>query len=183
MGASNCWKIQGLSTAVKVSPWGHSPNMSAAPEGPHLQKTPAGVWANGPRYTGLSRSCIDIQVTGAGMKHNTAILTVFCATKHYSKQQINRGHVYTHNGRNLQLINNQMTQVFVTFQYHVSCTQTNTTSTSIASPKQCYMLQIWHFLTSLRSIRDRQLQTDTTAQVAYFTKRTHNWNVCVDWRN
>jgi len=130
-----------------------------------LGKTPADVLTNGPRYTGVSWSCIDIQVTAAGTEHSTAVLTVFCATEHYSKQQIDRGHVYTHNGTSLQPINTQMTQVFLTFQYHVSCTQTNTTNTSIASPKQCYMLQISHFLTSLRSMRDRQLQTDTTAQL------------------
>jgi len=140
------------------------------PKGLEMGKTPADVWAIGPRNTGLSWSCVNIEVTAAGTKHNTAILDIFCTTK----PQINRGHVYTHNGTSLQPINNQMTQFFVTFQYKVSCTQTNTTSTSSASPKQRYMLQISHFLTSLRSVRDRQLQTDITAQVTYFTERTHN---------
>ena len=155
-------------------PQGPQPYYDYSPKGLALGKTPPDVWAIGPRYTDLSWSCIDIQVTAAGTKHNTAILTGFCASKHYSKQQINKGHVYKHNGTSLQPINTQMTQFFLTFQYHVSCKQTNTSSTSIASPKQCYMLQISHFLTSLRSMRDRQLQTDITAQVTFSTKLTRN---------
>jgi len=36
------------------------------------------------------------------------------------------------------------------------------------------MLQITDFVKLLRSMRDRQLETDITAQVTYFTKQTHN---------
>ena len=32
-------------------------------------------------------------------------------------------------------------------------------------------------------MRDRQLETDITVQVTYFTKPTHNWNLCLDSHN
>ena len=63
-----------------------------------------------------------------------------------------------------------MTQVFVTIQYNVSCTQLNITVTSNASFKQRYMctcVQLSDFLTLVRSMRDRQLETGITTQVTY----------------
>jgi len=44
-------------------------------------------------------------------------------------------------------------------------------------------LQISDFLTLLRSMRDRQLETDITTQVMYLTNQTHNWNECLDSHN
>jgi len=83
---------------------------------------PADVWAIGPRNTGLSWSGINIQVTAADTKHNTMILDIICTTKHYSKRQIKSKCTYTIE-QNIKRINNQMTQVFVIFQYKVSRTQ------------------------------------------------------------